>query len=55
MPIDLHDYSCYNKGAMKDSPISTPPVVSPTSNTKAWWQHGKTANYKTLKGEKKNV
>jgi len=40
---------------MKDSPISTPPVVSPTSNTKAWWQHGKTANYKTPEGEKKNV
>jgi hypothetical protein len=55
MSIDLHDYSCYNKGAMKDSPISTPPVVSPTSNTKAWWQHGKTANYKTPEGEKKNV
>ena len=29
---------------MKDSPISTPPVVSPTSNTKERRQHGKTAH-----------
>jgi len=53
MSIDLHDFSCYNKGAMKDSPISTPPVVSPTSNTKERRQHGKTATKR--KGEKTNV
>jgi hypothetical protein len=41
---------------MKDSPISTRPVVSPTSNTKEPWQHGKTAlKFNQPKGEKNNV
>ena len=41
----------YNKARNKDSPISTPPVVSPRSNTKARRQHGKTANTFYYKGE----
>jgi hypothetical protein len=55
LSIDFVYLLWYNIYVIKDSPISTPPVVSPTSNTKEWWQHGKTANYKTPEGEKKNV
>jgi hypothetical protein len=36
----------YNIIVVKDSPISTKPVVSPTSNTKELWQAGETAKMK---------
>jgi predicted phage-related endonuclease len=32
--VDICVHICYNKGVIKDSPISIPPVVSPGSNTK---------------------
>ena len=50
MSIEITQKTVYNDIVIKDSPISTPPVVSPTSNTKERRQHGKTAIIKTTKG-----
>ena len=51
--MDLHEYSCYNKGAMKDSPISTLPVVSPWLNTKEQRQPERRQQQKHLKEKRK--
>ena len=53
MSIDLHESSCYNEGAMKDSPISTLPVVSPWLNTKEQRQPERRQQQKHLKEKRK--
>ena len=48
MSIDLHDYSCYNTIVIKDSPISTQPVVSPSKH-KGAAAAGETATKQNIK------
>ena len=49
LPIYILVPVCYNNNVIKDSPISTLPVVSPKTNTKAQWQPERRQNH--IKGE----